>query len=118
MAREERARRGAAHDRYSNGAGEAICVRANCVDSGRGPDWAGLSPPRGTNMQPGDAARMRNIAVSSFFRAAFEQDMYPAEDMEGCFGVHMDDGVGAVVFNSWKTLFFASTHNPRPTYIR
>ena len=62
-------------------------------------------------MQPGDAARMRNIAVSSFFRAAFEQDMYPAEDMEGCFGVHMDDGVGAVVFNSWKTLFLRGKIN-------
>ena len=31
--------------------------------------------------------------------------MYPPEDIEGCFGVHMDYGVGAVVFNSWKTLF-------------
>lgn len=56
-------------------------------------------------MSMGDAATMRDIAVTSFFRAAFEEDMYPAEGMERVFGVQMDHGVGSCVFNSWKTLF-------------
>ena len=52
-----------------------------------------------------DAARMRDIAVTTFFRTAFEDDLYPPENMERIFGVQMDNGVGSCVFNAWKTLF-------------
>ena len=51
-----------------------------------------------------DSARMRDIAVRTFFNAAFRDGMYPPENMERVFGVQMDDGVGSVVFNAWKTL--------------
>ena len=47
---------------------------------------------------------MRDIAVRTFFQAAFRDGMYPPENMERVFGVQMDDGVGSVVFNVWKTL--------------
>jgi len=52
-----------------------------------------------------EAVRMRDVAVETFFRAAFENDMYPPENMERVFGVQMDNGVGCVVFNAWKTLY-------------
>ena len=51
-------------------------------------------------MAMSDAARMRDIAVTTFFRTAFEDDLYPPENMERIFGVQMDNGVGSCVFNA------------------
>ncbi|EOD19874.1 hypothetical protein EMIHUDRAFT_444805 [Emiliania huxleyi CCMP1516] len=51
------------------------------------------------------AAEMRDLAVTAFFRCAFSDDTYPPENMERIFGVSMDDGVGKCVFNAWKTLY-------------
>jgi len=47
---------------------------------------------------------MRDLAVTTFFRSAFEDDLYPPESMERVFGVQMDNAVGSCVFNAWKTL--------------
>ena len=40
----------------------------------------------------------------AFLFKAIEQDKYPDDSVEGCFGVKMGDDVGDVVFGAWSTL--------------
>jgi len=46
---------------------------------------------------------LAKLSVDFFFNA-LEQDCYPDESIEGCFGVKMGDNVGQIVFNAWVTL--------------
>ena len=46
-----------------------------------------------------------SIAVRSFFRSAFEDDMFPLQGVDEIVGCPMDDGIGSLTFNAWKTLW-------------
>lgn len=47
----------------------------------------------------------RAFAVRSFFRSAFEDDVFPPQGVDEIFGCPMDNGIGSLTFNAWKTLW-------------
>lgn len=44
-------------------------------------------------------------AVRTFFRCAFEEDLYPPQGVDEIFGCPMDHRIGSLTFNAWKTLW-------------